>query len=79
MILILLLRSDYDAGIQHFARWLTAALAKLGQLDEARAAGARLLTLDPGFTINRWCSAVGFAPHVKNVMADGLKLAGLPE
>ena len=59
--------------------WLAAALAKFGQLDEARAAGARLLTLDPGFTINGWCSAVGFAPHVKDVMTDGLRLAGLPE
>ena len=58
---------------------LAAAFAKLGQLDEARAAGASLLTLDPGFTIHGWCSAVGFAPHVKNVMADGLKLAGLAE
>jgi len=40
---------------------------------------ARLLTLDPGFTINRWCSAVGFAPNLKGIIADGLKLAGLPE
>ena len=40
---------------------------------------ARLLTLDSGFTINGWCEAVGFAPNVRDVMADGLGLAGLPE
>jgi len=68
-----------NPGFSIFHGWLAVALAKLGQLDEARAAGARLLTLDPGFTINGWCSAVGFAPPVKDVMADGLRLAGLPE
>jgi hypothetical protein len=68
-----------NSGFSILHGWLAASLAKLGQLDEARAAVARLLTPDPGFTINGWCSAVGFAPHVKDVMADGLKLAGLPE
>ena len=68
-----------NPGFSILHGWLAAALAKLGQLDEARAAGARLLTLDPGFSIDRWCSAVGFAPHVKDVMADGLRQAGLPQ
>jgi hypothetical protein len=38
-----------------------------------------MLTLDPGFTINGWGEAVGFAPNVRDVMADGFRLAGLPE
>jgi len=65
-----------NPGFSILHGWLAASLAKLGQLDEARVAGARLLTLDPGFTINRWCAAVGFSPHIKDVMTDiGLALA----
>ena len=68
-----------NPGFSILHGWLGATLAKLGRLDEAKTAGARLLRLDPGFSISHWCAAIGFASHVKDVMADGLKLAGLPE
>jgi hypothetical protein len=48
-------------------------------MDKAKASAAKMLALDPGFTINGWCEAVGFAPKVREVMADGFRLAGLPE
>jgi hypothetical protein len=59
--------------------WLAAPLAKLGRLDEARAEGVRLLALEPGYTISRWFAAVGIAPHIRDTLADALRLAGLPE
>jgi hypothetical protein len=58
---------------------LAAPLAKLGRIEEAKAAGARLLALHPGFSSRRWCAAVGVAPHISGTVIDALRLAGLPE
>ena len=51
---------------------------RLIRYEECPSHAARMLTLDPGFTVNG-SEAVGFAPNVRDVMADGLRLAGLPE
>ena len=66
-------------GFSTLHGWLAAPLAKLGRLDEARATAARLLALDPGFTISRWSAAVGIAPHISDAVTDAMRLAGLPE
>ena len=58
---------------------LAAALAKLGRLDEAAAAAARVLELQPAFRFNRQFAGVNCAPALAETMGDALRRAGLPE
>jgi adenylate cyclase len=60
-------------------RCLASAFAHLGRDAEAREAAARLLELDPAFTISAWIARGG--PHASNVklLIEGLRKAGLPE
>jgi TolB-like protein/DNA-binding SARP family transcriptional activator len=57
---------------------LTAALAKLGRLDEARAAAARVLELQPAFRYSRQFAGVNCAPALAEALGDALRIAGLP-
>jgi tetratricopeptide (TPR) repeat protein len=68
----------------HFAYfYLAAALAHLGELDEARAAAQTGLALNPGFTIRRYrasaaCSHPAYlAGHERT--CEGMRLTGVPE
>ena len=65
----------------HF--WLAAALAHLGQLDEARAATQAGLALNPTFTISRSRPGASSDNPTYLVQAkrlsDGLRKAGVPE
>jgi TolB-like protein len=58
---------------------MAAALAKLGRLDEARAAAARVLQLHPTFCYSRQFAGVGCAPALAAKLAEALSAAGLPE
>jgi TolB-like protein len=58
---------------------LAAALAKLGRLDEARAAAARVLELHPTFRYSRQFAGVNCAPALAEALGDALRAAGLPE
>lgn len=58
---------------------LTAALTKLGRLDEARAAAARVLELQPAFRYGRQFAGVNCAPALAEVLGGALQEAGLPE
>ena len=58
---------------------LTAALAKLGRSDEARAAAARVLELQPAFRYSRQFAGVNCAPALAEIMGEALRGAGLPE
>lgn len=58
---------------------LTAALAKLGRLDEARAAAARVLELQPAFRYGRQFAGVNCAPALAEALGGALRSAGLPE
>jgi tetratricopeptide (TPR) repeat protein len=58
---------------------LAAALAKLGRLDEARAAAARVLELHPTFRYSRQFAGVNCAPALAQALGDALRTAGLPE
>lgn len=58
---------------------LAAALAKLGRLEEARAAAARVLELHPTFRYNRQFGGVNCAPALAEALGDALRAAGLPE
>jgi adenylate cyclase len=58
-------------------RCLASAFAHLGRDAEAREAAARVLELDPAFTIPAWV-ARGGQSNAK-MLIDGLRKAGLPE
>lgn len=56
-----------------------AALAKLGRQDEARAAAQRLRDLWPGFTISGIMTSTFTSFEHHAMLAEGLRLAGIPE
>ena len=58
-------------------RSLASAFAHLGRDAEAREAAARLLELDPGFTISAWIARGGQSNSKLTI--EGLRKAGLPE
>jgi tetratricopeptide (TPR) repeat protein len=58
---------------------LAAALAKLGRMEEARAAAARVLELHPTFRYSRQFSGVNCTPALASSLGDALRAAGLPE
>ncbi|TIV03463.1 MAG: tetratricopeptide repeat protein [Mesorhizobium sp.] len=58
---------------------LAAALAKLGRLDEAKAAAARVIELQPGFRYSRQFAGVNCAPALAEALGSALRAAGLPE
>ena len=58
-------------------RCLASAFAHLGRDAEAREAAARLLEVDPDFTISSWI-ARGGQKNTK-LTIEGLRKAGLPE
>jgi adenylate cyclase len=62
--------------------WLASAYAQLAQLEEASAAAAEVLRINPGFTIEQWRRlAFGLYKNPKDAehRVDGLRKAGLPE
>ncbi|MDX8459169.1 winged helix-turn-helix domain-containing tetratricopeptide repeat protein [Mesorhizobium humile] len=58
---------------------LSAALAKLGRLDQARTAAARVIELQPAFRCSRQFAGVNCAPALAEVLGSALRAAGLPE
>ena len=60
--------------------WLASAYAQSGQLEEARAEAAKVLWINPGFTIESF-KRLAVHKHPKDVehRLDGLRKAGLPE
>ncbi|TPM06566.1 transcriptional regulator [Mesorhizobium sp. B2-3-11] len=69
---------ELNPGFSILHGWLAAPLARLGRIEEARASAARLMALDPHFTIGRWATAVGIAPGIIDDVTDALRVAGLP-
>jgi len=58
---------------------LAATHARLGRLDAARSAAARVLELQPGFSISGTCAAFDIHPSIAEPLTEALRLAGLPE
>jgi len=58
---------------------LVSALVKLGRIDEAKAAAARVLELQPRFSIGEWCAAIDPAPEIAAPLTEALRAAGLPQ
>jgi adenylate cyclase len=59
-------------------RCLASALAHLGRDAEAREAAARMLEIDPAFTISAWIARSQLSKNAK-LMIEGFRKAGLPE
>ena len=57
---------------------LAAALAKLGRIEEAKAAALQVLALDPSFSAARFCAAFGLPTALAEPLADAWSAAGLP-
>jgi len=61
-------------------KFLAAALARLGQLEEARREAELFLIAHPHFTISHWVSSQPVRDEtVRNHIVEGFRLAGLPE
>jgi adenylate cyclase len=58
---------------------LAAPLAKLGRLEDAKAAAARVLELQPAFRYSRQFSGVDCAPALAASLSEALRATGLPE
>jgi adenylate cyclase len=69
------LRQSSSDGVAY--RGLAAALAHVGRDAEARKAAARLLEVDPTFTITAWIARGGQSNS--HLLIEGLRKAGLPE
>ncbi len=77
------LDANRNLSAAHFHR--AAALARLGELDQARAAVQAGLALDPTFTISRWrgpniarSDDPTFLAGCERVI-EGMRLVGVPE
>lgn len=57
---------------------LAAALVKLGRLEEAKAAAARVLELQPAFRYGRQFAGVDCAPALAASLSEALRATGLP-
>jgi adenylate cyclase len=58
--------------------WLVAALAKLGRMDEAKAAAKQVLALQPSFSSSRFCAAIGATRALSEALTEVWHEAGLP-
>jgi tetratricopeptide (TPR) repeat protein len=67
------LDANRNYSLAHFQ--LGAALARLGELEQARTAVQAGLALDPNFTIHRYRT---YVPRDKRLI-EGMRLAGVPE
>jgi len=85
------LRGSYDESAQAARRsvqstpsfsvprsLLTAALAKLGRIEEAREVAQQVLALDPSFSVAKFCTALGLPPALADPIRDAWLAAGLP-
>jgi predicted Zn-dependent protease len=59
-------------------RCLASAFAHLGRDAEAREAAARMLEIDPAFTISAWIARSRLSKNAK-LMIEGFRKAGLTE
>jgi adenylate cyclase len=69
------LRQNSSDGVAY--RCLAAALVQLGRDAEARQAAARVLEVDPTFTISGWIARGGQSNS--HLLIEGLRKVGLPE
>jgi tetratricopeptide (TPR) repeat protein len=68
-----------DPGHSISRMLLAAPLVKLGRMDEAKAAAARVLELQPTFRYGKQFSGVNCAPALAASLGEALSETGLPE
>ncbi len=68
----------HHPGLAANTRILAASLAVLGRLDEAQQAAQQLLAIDPEFRISVWRTWALLPDESRDIMAQRLRLAGLP-
>jgi adenylate cyclase len=86
-----LARGEYEAAAEaaqktfqanpywSFAHFMLAAThARLGRLDAAKSAAARVLELQPSFTVSGTCASFDIHPSVAVPLSEALIAAGLP-
>jgi TolB-like protein/class 3 adenylate cyclase/Tfp pilus assembly protein PilF len=71
------IQSNPGHSISHML--LAAPLAKLGRLEEAKAAAARVLERQPAFRYSQQLSGVDCAPALAASLSEALRVTGLPE
>ena len=71
------IRSKPGFSISHM--FLAAVLAKLGRMDEAKAAAERVLQLQPNFSSSGQCVGIGCAPILAAPLIEAMRSAGLPD
>jgi len=52
---------------------------RLERLDEAKAVGARVLTLQPTFSSGSFCTALGLPPALFDALVTAWREIGLPK
>jgi tetratricopeptide (TPR) repeat protein len=57
---------------------LAATHARLGRLDAAKSSAARVLELEPGYTITGHCASFDIHPSIAAPLSEALRVAGLP-
>ena len=57
---------------------LAPSLAAQGRVKEANAAAARVLALQPDFTIDKHCADIAVPRHAGGTLAEVCRAAGLP-
>lgn len=69
------------ANPAHSITWvqLAASLAALGRVEEAKAAAAYVLELQPNFRISNQFAGVACAPELASKLGEALRAAGLPD
>jgi len=68
-----------NPGFSYCYMALAAPLVKLGRTEEAKAAAARLLALEPTFRCSHAFAAAGTAPALAAALSEALRISGLPE
>ena len=71
--------TQYSPAFSQTYMVLAASVAKLGRLEEAKAAAARVLELQPAFRYSRLFGGVDCAPALVAALSEALRAAGLPE
>ncbi len=71
------IRSKPGFSVSH--TMLAAVLVKLGRIDDAKAAAARALVLQPNFSSSGQCAAIGCVPELAGPYIEAMRAAGLPE
>jgi adenylate cyclase len=71
------IQSKPEFSVSHVL--LAAALAQAGEIEQVKAAAARVLALQPAFTVRGLCAALGIPPTLGAPLSAALRSAGLPE